>query len=211
MKPTIQLDTRLFNRVMQQYSEINRRTYPEIVNAKALDVSFRALKETPKADKAEIKALAEKPWWPKYIAKRIAGKGVVAFRKGASKIRIQGKGFTREEAKKISEKIIASRVRSIAFRKAGWLPAIRRLYPLCKDKQYARGTTGGARQYGVDKGSARPAVPGDNPFALIVNSAEGIDRYGGVEALQRAINGAAMDMAEYIARKLEGNARKVAR
>lgn len=208
MQPTIQLDTRVFNQVLNEYQRLNRRTWPEIVNAKSLDVAFRALKETPKANAADIQALESKPWWPKYVAKRIVGG--VSFRKGKGRVNIHGRGYSREDAKLVSQKIIAARKRSVAFVKSGWLPAIKRLFPLVKDKQFARGSVGGARQVGAEKGSARPAVPGDNPSALIINSAIGVEKVG-VGPLQRAIDGAAADMAEYIARKMEGNARQVAR
>jgi hypothetical protein len=206
MQPTIQLDTRGFNAVLQEYQRSNRRTWPEICNAKALDVNFRALKETPKADKESIRALESKPWWPRYIRKRLKGKTVDNKRnRKSSKL---GHGATGSFAAEYSRKVIAARLRSVAFLKAGWLPGIRRLSMIVKDR-FGAATIGGAKQYGVEKGAAIPAVSGDNPTATIINSAIGIDKMG-VDALQRAVDGAAADMGEYIARKLEGNARKVA-
>lgn len=209
MKPTISIDTREFNRVLHEYQRHSRKDWADIVNAKALDVSFRALAETPKADVSEIRALEAREWWPKYVAKRIIGGGV-SFRKGKAKINIQGRGFSRAEAKLVSKKIIAARARSVAFLKSGWLPAIRRLYPLVKDRIKSGVRIGGARQYGVEKGSASPAAAGDNPAAIIINSTVGIEKMG-VEPLQRAVDGAAADMAVYIARKMEETARRVAR
>lgn len=208
MRPTIQLDTTKFNQVMREYARWNKRDWADIVNAKALDVAFRALKETPKASVSEIRQLESKEWWPKYVAKRIA-KGV-SFRKGKAKLNFQGEGFTRQDARQVSKAIIAARSRSVAFVKSGWLWGIRDLWRIVKDKVFARGGTGGVRAIGQPKGSARPAVAGDNPAALIINSAIGVEKVG-VAPLQRAVDGAAVDMASYIARKMEERARKVAR
>ncbi len=207
MQPTIQLDTRGLNAVLQEYQRHNRRDWADICNDKALDVAFRAIPETPKADVSGIKALPSKPWWNKYVAKRIAGKGAT-YRKGKSKIHIQGKGYDRKDAQNVSKMIIAARSRSVAFLKSGWLPAIRRLLPLSKKPR--KSSTQGSKQYGVDKGSATPAHPGDNPAAFIINSAIGIEKHG-VAPLQRAIDGSVADMVTYINRKLEESARRVAR
>jgi hypothetical protein len=209
MRPTVTLDTRQADAVLREYARHNRRDWPDIVNAKSLDFAFRALAETPKANVEEIRALESREWWPKYVAKRIVGGGV-RFRKGKAKINIQGKGFSEAEAREVSRKIIAARSRAIAFVKSGWLPAIRRLWPLVKDKVFARGSVSGAKQYGADKGSVRPAVPGDNPAAVLVNSAQGIEKVGPAAA-QRALDGVAADMAVYIARKMEERARRIAR
>ncbi len=208
MKPTIEIDTRAFSSVLQQYAALNRRkTFPEIVNAKALDFGFRVIKETPKASAQEIRALESKEWWPKYIAKRI-GRGVTLKNKG-TKFQLQGKGYTREEGRRVSRQIIASRLRSVAFVKSGWLETIRRLYSVVRDRTFARGV-GGARQVGAPKGSAVPARSGDNPTATMVNSAIGVDKVG-VGPAERAMGQVRADMAVYVARKLEEAARRVAR
>lgn len=192
MQPTLQIDPRPFNAVMQDYARLNRRTFPEIVNAKGLDFAFRALKETPKAAAAEIRALPSQDWWPKFIAKQL------------------GKGFTKEAAREFSRRVIGARLRAVAFVKSGWLPTIKRLWPIVKDRLFTRGSIQSARQYGVAKGSVRPAVAGDNPTAVLENSAMGVEKVG-VAAAERAMDQVKADMAEYIARKLEGNARRVAR
>lgn len=214
MQPTIQLDTRVFNAVFQQYAKHNRRDWAEICNDKALDVAFRALKETPKADVSGVKAVAQKDWWPKYVAKRIVSKKGVSFTRKVGgvkqKLHYQGRGYTRDEARKVSAGIIAARVRSLAFLKSGWLPAIQRLWTIVRRaKKFNRGTQG-AKRYGVEKGTATVAVAGDHPVAFIVNSTIGIEKHG-VGPLQRAVDASAADMRVYIGRKLEEAARRVAR
>lgn len=210
MTPTVQIDTRQAEAVLREYARWSRRDWADILNNKALDVAFRALPETPKANLAEVQAVVNKEWWPKYIAKRITkGVSFTVKRKG-EKIKKGFKGaFTRAQAREVSKRIISARSRSIAFIKSGWLPAIKRLFPLARDR-VSRRSAGGAKQYGVAKGSANPAIAGDHPFAQIVNSTIGADRVG-VAPLQRAVNGSALDMAAYIARKMEDRARKVAR
>lgn len=208
MKPTITLDTTPMQQVFREYARWNRRDWPELANAKGLDFLFRVMKETPKANVADIKALESKEWWPKYVAKRLTGG--LTFRKGKAKIHLSGKGFTRQEARQASKAIIAGRSRSVAFVKSGWLEPIRRLYGIVRDKTFARGSVGGARQYGAPKGSVRPAVPGDSPAVIMMNSAMGVEKVG-VQPAERAMNQVAADMLTYIARKMEERARRVAR
>ncbi len=209
MKPTITVDSRQFQQVFREYAKWNKRDFADIVNAKMLDVTFRALSETPKADVSQIKNLESQSWWPKYVAKRIAGGGV-RFRRGSAKINIQGAGYTRAEARQVSRKIIAARSRSVAFVKSGWLPAIKRLLGIVRQRISSRTSTAGVKQVGVPKGSVRPAAPGDSPSSEAINSALGVEKVG-VGPLERAFAGAAADMEVYIARKLEDRARRVAR
>lgn len=208
MVPSLTVDVRGFNDTLRQYASVLKtKTWPEIVNAKALQVAFAALEETPKANVAAIRELESKEWWPKYVAKRIS-KGVTLRTKGGGKFQLSGKGFTREEARKVSHQILAARARSVAFIKSGWLPAIRVLYPQVRDRQFLRDASGGARQLGASKGRATAARPGANPEALIANSAtgdrdaggKGLQRFG-APALQRAIDRVKADTAQYVMRK----------
>lgn len=213
MTPVLTLDVWSFNQVLRRYAELSKRDWADIVNRKALQLAFETLKETPKADAAAIRELESKEWWPKYIAKRITGAGVTFKHKKAT-IHIQGRGYTRAEARQVSRKIIAARVRSTAFFKSGWLPAIRTLLPLVRDKAKLAVTVGGAKQVGVDKGRARPAVSGTSPAAEIINSAfpsEAKLKQFGVPALQRALERVKIDTAEYILRKTMDSAKKAAR
>lgn len=204
-----------FGAMLREYKKWCPYDWKDIVNRKALSVAFEALKETVKAKAAEIKALESKDWWPKYIAKRITGKGVtfkrthyqkVQSKRGIkrvtthSTIHYEGKGYTREEARRISKLIISARLRSIGFLKSGWLPAIRTLWPLVKDKPRGNNASG-ARQYGANKGEAVPAVASANPHAVIKNSTDGIEKYGEL-AVSIAIDRVIADTFEYIKRKM---------
>lgn len=206
MKPTVTIDIQKGLRVLEQYQRLTGKDGPDIVNSKGLDFSFRALKETPKASREQIQQLEAKPWWPRFIRKRMREKGLTG---GKRKTNVKF-GATGSFAAEYSKKIIGSRLRAVAFVKSGWLPAIKHLYSIVRDKSFARGSIGGARIVGQPKGDVRPARSGNNPTAIMTNSAAGVDRVG-VEAAQRAMDQVAADTAEYIARKLEGRARDVAR
>jgi hypothetical protein len=208
VRATVTTNAAQLSKLLVEYAKLARKDNKEVANKTALDVVFQALKETKKASTAAIKALEQQPWWPKYVSKRIMGKGVT-FRKKSAKIHIQGKGFSEADAKEVSRKIIAARLRSVAFLKSGWIPAIKRLWPIVKDKPRANRNEGGARQYGQEKGSARPARDGAICVAEIINSANGIEKIG-PEAAQKAIDFVAADRAAYISRKMQETARRAA-
>lgn len=68
--------------------------------------------------------------------------------------------------------LIASRERSTAFLKSGWLPAIRFLGYFVPNKSGAPAVDSDAKLYGEPKGSAMPALVGDSvPAASIINDA----------------------------------------
>lgn len=198
---TVETNIKDFNRAMQAYYAASKYEWPDILNRKGLQLAFEALNETPKAEREAIRNLEKLDWWPKYVANRI--KAGFTFSKRAkgvqSKVTIKGR-FTKEMAREVSKKIIAGRLRSVAFLKAGWLPAIRTLFPRVRNKPFVRMTAGGAKQYGRDKGSAVAARPTANPFAEIVNSAEGIEKIGR-PALARAMAKVTADMLSYIAQR----------
>ncbi len=107
---------------------------------------------------------------------------------------------------------IVARQRSVAFLKAGWLPAIQAL-------ERAARPEGGlppkdAKSYGRPKGRGEAAREGFRVRALIENFArtqsdpsfEALRKYG-APALQRAFDDEAASMWEYVKRKMEPDAR----
>lgn len=210
MSASFHLDTRQFNKAIVDYKFACGRDWADIINKKALQLAFEAMKETGKADKEAIRKLQELPWWPKYIAKRISKTGASYTRRIKGKtetFNVKGR-YTRAEARAISRRIIMARVRSTAFHKSGWLPAIKRLFPLVKDRAGLRSGQSGVKIVGVEKGSGIAAMPGASPWAMIKNSAEGITKMG-KGALQRALNYVTADTMVYIARKMQERANKM--
>lgn len=148
---TVEFNTKEFERALREYLRHTSKDLNEAVDNKALDVALAAARETKKANAQQIRALREKEWWPKFIAKQF-----------------KGSRFTRKQAKEKSRKIIAARVRAINFVRAGWFEPARIL---------ARKLGKGLRIAGRKKsfGTAIPATPNTmNPTALIINKAQGI-------------------------------------
>lgn len=107
--------------------------------------------------------------------------------------------------------LILARVRSIAFLKSGWLPAIKVFEPLAKKEGALPAKEG--RQYGQAKGRGIPANPGFICRASIENYARTIKdpqfaalRRHGEPALQRAFDDEAASMWEYVKRKMAPDA-----
>ncbi len=110
-----------------------------------------------------------------------------------------GAHYTRQEARAVSKRIINARVRTINFIRAGFLPAARAFASASgrTDLDLLRGKN---YEYGVAKGSAVLARPGESPVAILINSAcsdgkhstsktgdAALVRHGG-EGLQKAVN-----------------------
>lgn len=229
------LDTKEFNRTLAQYRKYSRRDAALIVNTKAFYIARRAAVETPKADRnaivselrgGRLKAIVMKSGRVKNVHYNLAQLIVIARRSAA------GLPTSKSAIADNVKKLINARARSIAFIKAGWLPAIKRLEPLA-----AKIGSGAARlnrsntgiQYGQAKGSAQPAREGSMvAFATITNDA--LPRKHGnlltriihvlhnpdrgqvmavaLPALQRAVDFEANSMAEFIERKLRESAKE---
>jgi hypothetical protein len=81
------------------------------------------------------------------------------------------KGFYGRQMERAIREVLGARYRSIAFLKSCWLPAVKTLAPLVKDKSGVPSLDSSARQVGRVKGEAKPALAQTNPTATIVNLA----------------------------------------
>jgi hypothetical protein len=164
-----------------------------------LNVAIKTGQRTPIANKKKIQKLVERPWWPKFVAKKLAGKGVriqVGKTKGGNaKFRkVQGR-YTRAEARKASAKLIKLRLNRVGFIRSGWLPAIQALSALKLKMKSAR--LAGTSRIQRPKGEARVARPGLKPVAIIINHSKGAEKVG-ARALQAGLDAAAVDMREFV-------------
>lgn len=208
------MDFSEFDKKFAEKVRLSSRTFKENVNRGALDLAHRALKNTMKADRQTIKALPESlgltqkggSRWYAYVRKRLqAGASFSVKRKGVRTTKLFKGPGTRQAIAQLSRKIIASRLRGIAFLKSGWLPAIRKLDALVRDK--VRGNSiGGARQFGPDHGYAVPATSELHPVAQVINSvflsekAQAI----GLKGFQAAVDSATAEMERHAKGKLRG-------
>lgn len=207
MSISFSVDDREFTKTLARYrAYCTSRTLPEIINTKAFFIARRAVVETPKAATKEIR---------KFIDARggeIVGK-IINKRRGA-----RGEKGLYGEAMTVAIGLVkAARLRSVAFLKSGWLPAIKVLEKRVEMK-WRRGAARNdkaAKIVGRDKGEATPARQGWKVFAEIVNAANANRDTRtalikeGFPALQRAFAHEVRSMKEYIEKKMREDAKIV--
>lgn len=195
----VRVDTRELNEALRRYSEVSRRTLPEICNKKALFISRRALWATHKTDPESIRSdlgrLVPATRLTK-TGKTIATKKLELARGSAQgnenaplaalilhaqlgmkgrpeESPFKGKSLSagRAAMTKAIRKFIAARLRSIAYLASGWLPAIKTLSAIVTDKRGQPYIGSSVKQVGRPKGEATPALEGWRPVATISNEA----------------------------------------
>jgi hypothetical protein len=221
-------DQRRFQETLNRYLEISKRTFQSIINSKAFFVARQAIWYTPKAEVARVKSglgqvvsvnrlstagkvvkqvkqrkavlrlgRNDVPLAVLILQKRLAEKGQASPFKGKSR------AAGRRLMDKLVKKMLGARLRSIAFIKSGWLPAVGILAPFA-DRRGQPPLDNAARQIGKPKGTAEPARSAFNPIAKIMNLAsarhdqkQALVRYGTV-GLQKAIDAETASMNRYI-------------
>ena len=193
----MELDTSEFQKALLKYIPTTKRDLPEIVNKRAINVAFKAIRFTPKANAAKIRrALRLKSRLNAPLASLILNK-------------LQGKygrkGYYGAEMRAEVEEFIKGRVRGIGYLKSGWLASAQQMARLAGMKV---GRSRATKVYGKgEHGQAKHAKPGWTPSATIINLAEGIADVG-KPALQKAINAEAREIIRHVERKLKKSARK---
>lgn len=214
-----------FNRALAEYERVSPKALPEILNTKALWIARQALWLTKKADRSVIREqLGE-------IVKvdRVTKRGTVVKRRALSltlgtrvnaplaalivnKRRglISQAGLYGKEMARAIISLLGARTRSIAFLKAGWVPAIKALLRYVPSAERGGRPDGGdaeVRQRGVAKGQGEPARESWTPLARIENFANAkgdhagaLVRYG-EPALQAAFEQEAAGMEAHVEKK----------
>jgi len=222
---TASWDQSKFDAALDEYLKVTDRTVTEVLNTKAYYIARKALWFTKRADSGSI----AKELGNLVSVTSISTRGRLTTRKTLNLVGAdqhdaplaalivnkrlgKGHGLYGAAMEKAIRNLLASRMRSIAFLKSGWLPAIRVLSLYAKDKSNDSIPAGneGARIYGREKGAAYPAVEGTSSIvATIINSAiaahdkkDALQLFGS-KALQTAFDDEAADMESYMARKLE--------
>ena len=193
MSAKMTLDTGEFDRTMQKYMSLSKKTIAEVVNKKAYMIAVGAMQFTKLANRAEINAFARN--WKRSAATIIKG----------FKLK---KPFDKKEYQKKLGKL---RRRSISYLRSGWIPAIRMLGRAAKMPTRVPG----ARMKGRPKGYATWANNKNwSPVATITNAtgykkgqAEALEKYGR-PALAKAFIAEMAAMKVYIENKLKKTARK---
>lgn len=218
---SVKINDREFQSTLRKYILASSREVPDICNTKSFFIARRAVIETPKADKQEIKTNLGS------IKKNKDGSRTMELTPSATNgdvplaaLIVNAKrgrrglpGLYGSAMSEAIENMLGGRMRSVAFLKSAWLPAVRLLATLVKNKSGVARSDRTAREYGQPKGSAIPAREGFRVKAIIINSASSasdkvgaLHKYGG-PALQRAFDYETRSMKQYIADKLAGAAK----
>lgn len=194
---SMKLDTSEFQRALLRYIPTTKRDLPEIVNKRAINVAFKAIRFTPKAKPGRVRRQLKK------AGKNNAPVAALLLNK------IQGyygnAGYYGAKMREEVDEFIAGKVRSIGYMKSGWLAAAKKLARLAGQRA---GRSRAAKVYGEgEHGQAKAAKTGWTPTALIINRAVGIADVGQVP-LQQALNAEAKEILKHVERKMKKSARR---
>jgi len=193
-----------FEAAIKEYYQRTGKDAAYVVNRQALNVAIKTAQNTPVADASAIRRIVQKPWWPKFVAKRIMGKGIRLTGKKPKRYggRSQVRGsYTVEEARQASKQIVKNRLKKKGWVRSGWSVAIARLAAL---KLAMKGRVSGTPSFTRD-GTKAPgdvviATPGISPRAEIINRAAAAVPVAS-NALRHGLALAAADMREYVREK----------
>ena len=227
------INTKEFSRTLAKYLELNKRDAAFLVNSKAWMIARGAARYTRRADYASI--ARELGVELRTIQKgRRAGtltmgkkakfidntSGGISLAELIIIMRLRAKGrlkeTDREGIKKMAQRMVGARARSIGWLAAGWIPAIKRLgasigrASLYSDKQLKSFKT--SDQIGnaiVARGSISPKAIIENKVGTRTPENKRALLYFGTPALQQSINEQTADMIQYIKRKMVESARRL--
>lgn len=206
-------DISSLQRAIDRLAPLTKKTLPEIVNQRLLNIAGRALNATRKASKLEIQArLGE-------IGRELKRSKAGKIRRGKrlyASIDVRGqsvplaallinsargakgeKGLTGKEMAAAIKKKVAARQRSVGFNAIGYVPGIRSL-ARSVTKPFLIGNFRGLAVRGQAKGEATPATESFVPVAELINKVDSILKVD-KGALQQAINEEAREIERHIA------------
>ena len=118
MAVNVTIDTKEFNAALREYIKVSRRTLPEIVNKRAVNIAFKAIRYTPKARKSRInRDLKAKS---RTNPKAPLGAILVNYNRGQK----GEKGLYGSKMVSAIEDMKLGRHKSAGFIKSGWLGAV---------------------------------------------------------------------------------------
>lgn len=199
-------DQSRFDFILNEYLEVTSRDVTTALNTKAYYIARRALWNTHKASSKEVRDLKKKTTDHRQRSPSTGGLLIGAM---VSKRLGKGQGLYGSQMKSQIGAILAARLKSVAFLKSGWLPAIQGLEALAEAPGRGGPLDRSAKQHGHPHGYFQAATAG-RMVATIVNSAiakhdkkDALGKYG-TRALQAAFDQEADSMVQYISDKLEG-------
>ncbi len=227
---TIRINRTEFDRALNRYAALSKRTPQEIVHGKSYFINRRAIWHTRKADVAEIKKLRER---------RVIGTGMKRGRRFVLRdplstsraaliiqaaLRKAGKPLLKQsELPAAVRKFINLRLRSVAFLKSGFIRARDGFKSWCQSHGVSIGgkglppnessRIGGPKEIGRPKGGFFLASPIWRARATFFNAASAkgdtkgaLAKFAGA-ALERAFDEETADTMEYVEKRLKQHAK----
>lgn len=208
MASPFQIDSSKLHSAFKLYVQVSKRDFADIVNKRAINISFIAMRKTPAAQARTIKA---------DLRRRIKGGGrrgkkrpplaAILIASGSSKAGPDGKpkpGLYGARMRHEIEELIKRRQRTRAYIKSGFLKPIRDIEPKVKGR--ARKRPRNVQGFSKVPGKGKPAFPVIRPVAQILNYATDAGRIAG-PAVQAAVNADARDMVKHARRVMAKRAR----
>jgi hypothetical protein len=211
------VDAGYFLQQWREYVKVMSRTLPQAVNDKLFMIARASLWFTHKADKKDI----EKALGKISVVNSSAGKQRYRHRlKKAqqndaplialiiNRRRGRGRGLRGQAMREEIQKVMSARMRSRAYIKSGWLPAIKELAAVTSIPT-RHPFPDEAAQVGQAKGRAEIAKPGDMIRGLIENTAftkrdtKGAFLKFGEKGLQAGLDYEGKDTESYIRKKVQ--------
>jgi ribosomal protein S12 len=212
-----------FERGIRMAMDLTERSTTEELNQRAMNVAGRAMNNTKMADKAQIqrtlgevgRAITFKVLKSGRNAKRVM-RGARLFaaannRQGGPRAaliinaRRAKKGLPGLEGREMESairKMVGAKLRSVGFKKSGYIPAIRALARGI-DKPFYIGKMQGISIRGAKKGAGSPAIR-FHQVATIENSVKDITSVPDEQALQNALDQEGNEMVQHFSDKLNG-------
>jgi hypothetical protein len=171
--PTMTVDSNQFNALAKRLLDHSHKMYPDFINGRGLAVASKALRNTKKASASKIKALLGEAGFTRNAKMNKRGRVVATYLNHGSAIRNTmayriivariiksgGRPASTASIEEAAKKLIAAAVKSVAFIKSGWIPAIKELAALVYDKprEYSSSQLHDAEVVGIPKGGTTPA------------------------------------------------------
>jgi hypothetical protein len=219
---TVKINSAEFAATLRRYAAQSKRDPKQICDTKAFFVARGAARLTKRVTKAQIASDLGKEVKRKNGG-RILKLAASAYKTGVSlaemiiRSRFAKRGAKQPSASEVGvliSKLIAARVRSIAFIASGNIAAIKTLEPLAWTKRGAPRPDRQAKQYGASKGYAKPAQESWIARTIIGNTADAtrdnkaaLDLYGS-PAYREALENERQSMLKHMEDKLRTTAQK---
>ena len=217
MDNVFKLDTKDFNQTIDKYIKFRNADYLTEVNRRAANIIMKAMQETkvtnPSRIEADLKATAQSFKSPKQLktGKESKRKKFKAFYKGAPvgykifnwrrknrprslRPDLRGGGLAWEQMGTQFDRFVKATKSSVAYIKAGWLPALNRYKRQGVKKIQSDIKRSPSPQTSAGKGYAIPAQRvGDFLKTTFANTANGVEKVG-IKPLQIALQLEEQDM-----------------